>query len=81
MPTDNQAEVLLPGAIGLDAAYEIVVASGTAHGHVQAMLRSWPPELGRRPEVRIEERMFRKEAYYEHNLLPDPIPVSQGGET
>ena len=25
--------------------------------------------------------MFRKEAYYEHKLLPDPIPVSQDGET
>ena len=81
VPTDNQAEVLIPGKVPLDAAYEIVVASDIAQGQVQAILRGWPPELGRRPELRTEERMFRKEAYYEHKLLPDPIPVSHREET
>lgn len=80
VPTDNQAEVLIPGTVPLDAAYEVVVASRIAHGHGQGLLRGWPPELGRRPELRTEELMFRKEAYYEYKLLPDPIPVSQGGE-
>ena len=81
VPTDNQAEVLIRGEISLDAVYEIVVASDIAQARVQAILRGWPLELEPPPELRTEERMFRKEAYYEHKLLPDPIPVSHGEET
>ena len=81
VPTDNQAEVLIPGQVPLDAVYEIVVASAAAQGRVEDILRDWPPESGLRPARRTEARMFRKDAYYEHNLLPDPIPVSHGEET
>lgn len=81
VPTNNQAEVLIPGRVPLDAVYEIVVASDAAKGRVRDILRDWPPELGPRPERRTEARMFRKEAYYEYQLLPDPVPVSRSEET
>ena len=76
VPTDNQAEVLIPGRVPLDAVDEIVVASDIAGSQVRGILRDWPLALGPPPERRTEPRMFRKEAYYEHKLLPDPIPVS-----
>ena len=81
VPTDNQAEVLIPGRIPLDAIDEIVVVSDVAQGQVQDLSRDWPPEVGQRPRLRTEGRMFRKEAYYEHKLLPDPIPISLSEET
>ena len=77
----QQAEVLIPGRVSLDVVYEIVVASDAAQGQVEDILRDWPRESGLRPERRTEGRMFRKEAYYGHNLLPDPIPVSHSEET
>ena len=76
VPTDNQAEVLIPGRVPLDAVFEIVVASDAAERQLQGILRDWPPALGPPPERRTEQRMFRREAYYEYKLLPDPIPVS-----
>lgn len=76
VPTDNQAEVLVPGQVSLAFVFEIVVASDAGRERVEAILKHWPSTRGTsKPCVRFEDRMFRKDAYWDSKLFSDPLPL------
>lgn len=75
VPTDNQAEVLFPGRVPLAFVFEIVAASDAGRERVEATLKHWPSTRETpKPGVRLEERMFRPEVYWELKLFSDPLP-------
>ncbi|MYB37537.1 MAG: DUF4433 domain-containing protein [Gammaproteobacteria bacterium] len=76
VPTDNQAEVLVPGRVSLTFLLEVVVASNAGLDRAGAALRRWPSFWGMpKPQVRLEERMFRPEVYWDLKLFSDPLPL------
>ena len=76
VPTDNQAEVLVPGRVSLAFLLQIVVASNATLDRTEATLTRWPSISGMpKPQVRLEERMFRPEVYWKQNLFSDPLPL------
>ena len=80
VPTDNQAEVLVPGRVPLAFLLQVVVASTAGRDRAEAILKHWPSTWATpKPEVRLEDRMFRPEVYWDMKLFSDPLPSA--GET
>ena len=76
VPTDNQAEVLVPGSVPLAHIFEVVLPSSAAGLRAEAVVSEWPAAKSP-PRLRVESRMFQRHSYWDAGLFPDQVPIDE----
>ena len=74
VPTDNQAEVLVPGSVPISFVFEIVLRSDVAYKETHSIIGNWPSTVAP-PALRVESRMFSIQSYWDSGLFSDPLPI------
>ena len=76
VPTDNQAEVLVPDSVPLAHVFEVVLPSSAAHVRAQSIVSDWRAAKSP-PMLRVESRMFLPQSYWEAGLFSDLLPIDE----